>query len=103
MADDIRTLADIQEEIAPQGRLIGTDEKADLVGHSLLVETFNFWEGTHGPAIHITFVDTETGERLATNFGAPMAKRMAKLEAYLPFSATLMTRETKQGFMYDLE
>ena len=103
MSSDYRTLAEIEAEVNPSGRMVDQKEKEELVGQQLLVERVNFWSGEYGPSVFVTFVVLDTGERLATNFGSPMASKLESLQDHLPFTATLVTQETKRGFMYTLE
>lgn len=93
--DDIKSMAELLEELDPQGEKA---EKEDLLGVELVVQNIKPWVNTKGKqAVRVIAVRQDTGELVHFSGGEPMWKGVEKLVSHVPFKASLLQMETKDG------
>ena len=94
-------LAQILEEIAPQGKRI---EKVSLVGKEIVIHHINPFVGDYGPALYVILTD-ENGEIYNTIISSQiLMPKLLAVRNQLPVSCTIVEhmREGKPKY-YDFE
>lgn len=84
--EQLKTLAQLQEELDPQGEKV---EKADLVGVDLQVEKIKPWVKDGKTNCRVICYRMDTGERVHFNLGEPGWNGISEYVKYVPFVAHL--------------
>lgn len=91
---DIRTLADVKEEVQPEGR---KTDKEDLVGVPIVIMRCNFFTGDWGPAVYVVAAVHETGEYVNFTGGTNIREQLEPFVDYLPLATRIVKIPTKRG------
>lgn len=94
MADEYRTLDDIQKE---RNIITETADKAEYQGEALLLDHIDMMEEGATVACMVTAAVMGTGEVIMFSGGKPMRRQLEKVTDALPFVAHLKAIKTSAG------
>ena len=92
--NEIKTLAQVKEEVDPQGEKI---DKEDYLGEALILEKYQTWQDGDDTKIHIVAIVQATGERVHFSGGVAMYNSVKASLGHWPVIAMLVKKASKSG------